>query len=143
MGLPVDEPGPEVEVGLEEIVLDHVGVLAGDQLEDLLGGVQIPSAVRPRTRPPMTSDGEVDRYRRGAGGPEELEVERRVGGRLDVVLDAGRDDGGVALVESLVAMKASLCAPQASCPRSWLVRSKPVKSGKTPLPAPSRLFGFT
>jgi site-specific DNA recombinase len=48
VGLPVDEAGSEGEVGLEEVVLDDVGVLAGDHFEDLVGGVQVSSSVRPR-----------------------------------------------------------------------------------------------
>lgn len=102
VGLPVDEPGSEVEVRLEEIVLADVNVLACHHLEDLGRGVEIAPAMFPRARPV----GYVDVHRTGdhggVGFAEELDVELGVRRGFDLVLDTGHDDGAVAGIEAHV-----------------------------------------
>jgi hypothetical protein len=71
--------------------LDYVGVLACHHLEDLVGGVQITSAVLPRSGSAVGDVGRVLRDRVRAGLAVELDEELGVGRGFDVVLDAGHD----------------------------------------------------
>lgn len=79
VGLPVDESGFKVEVGLENSVLSDIDVLTGDHLEDLLGCVEVTAAVLPRPQIGRSIGGDRSGDHRCVRFAEKLNVKNGVG----------------------------------------------------------------